>query len=107
MTNEEAINEILAASGEELKYGDMSRHAEAVEKRVIAFEMACTALNKNIPKKPNDIRIKKHGKNDFEMQVEGRCPACNKRQSIGSLWWHKTFNKRCDDCGQSLDWSDS
>ena len=106
MTHKEAINEILAASGEELKYGDTKRHAEEIEKRVKAFEMACMALKKQIPKKPDDIIIREYGKNEFEMYVDGRCPTCNKRQSIGSLWWHKTFNKRCDDCGQALDWSE-
>ena len=35
----------------------------------------------------------------------GYCPCCGQRQSGGSLWWHKTFNKRCVECGQLLDWS--
>lgn len=35
----------------------------------------------------------------------GYCPGCGQRQSGGSLRWHNAFNKRCNECGQLLDWS--
>ena len=71
------------------------------EKHDECMEKIKEAIKKQIPKKPIDIR------NDIAIEVTGRCPACNRRQSLGSLWWHKEFNKFCVECGQKLDWSDA
>ena len=64
------------------------------------FKMVIKVLEKAVPKKPLDVR------GISGNSVTGRCPTCNRRQSLGSLWWHKEFNKFCIECGQALDWSE-
>lgn len=63
------------------------------------------AIEKQIPKKPIN-RYEKHLPYMEEKMIFGRCPICSTRQSGGSLWWHKHYNKFCYECGQALDWSD-
>lgn len=59
-----------------------------------AYEMAISALEKQIPKKMNDI-------DEYEEnELCGYCPQCNKLQSN---LWNKNF---CGDCGQAIDWSE-
>lgn len=58
-----------------------------------AFDLAISALEKQIPKKVN-ISLK--GTTDWNTKC--RCPNCHSMVSHG---------KYCSNCGQALDWSDS
>ena len=59
-----------------------------------SLEMAIKALEKQIPKKMNDI-------DEYEGdELCGFCPRCNKLQSN---LLSKNF---CGDCGQRIDWSE-
>ena len=58
-----------------------------------SLEMAIAALEKQIPKKMNDI-------DEYEEdELCGYCPQCNKLQSN---LWNENF---CGVCGQAIDWS--
>jgi hypothetical protein len=59
-----------------------------------------SAIEKQIPKKCTDGFHK-------EKVIDGRCPTCSFRQSIGDIEWKRQFNKYCRNCGQALDWSDT
>lgn len=61
----------------------------------VAFETAISALEKQIPKKPN---IHGHREGREINSISYTCPVCN--QHIGR-------EKYCKHCGQALDWSDS
>lgn len=67
------------------------------DKLTISFEtvtMAIAALEKQIPKKMNDI-------DEYEEdELCGYCPQCNKLQSN---LWNENF---CGDCGQAIDWGE-
>lgn len=52
MTVKEAIEEIKNASDREVSHGDVERHFDDVMKRVEAFKMAISALEKQEGKKP-------------------------------------------------------
>ncbi len=79
MTNEEA--KILFE--EDLKDGKCNEHCHECNAR----ELAISALEKQIPKKP----INRKGTTYFY------CPVCE-----GNM-----LNNYCADCGQALDWSDT
>lgn len=57
--------------------------------RIVAFNMACDALEKQIPKK-----IVKHDK----------CPVCNNNQSTT---WYYVGSSYCEFCGQKLNWDNT
>lgn len=79
MTNEEAINTIKTAIAEVEWYYPMDY--------AIAFEIAISALEKQIPKKP-----------DLDGGVY--CPCCLHEFKVHYA------TRYCTNCGQSLDWSD-
>ena len=58
------------------------------------YRMVMEALEKQIPKKPTNKSLEFDGK-------YGYCPCCNR-----ILADHSNF-RRCPDCGQALDWSDT
>lgn len=63
-----------------------------------SLDIAISALEKQIPKKPILDTI-------FSSGVKWwRCPVCNKI-IVGCI--ANRPQKYCDDCGQALDWSDS
>lgn len=62
-----------------------------------ALNMAVDALEKQIPKRPNKIGYPIDS--DTDPLVYGYCPCCNTHRDSS-----KGF---CDNCGQSLDWSDT
>lgn len=64
---------------------------------VSAIDMAISALEKQIAKKP--LNIKKSAIEDGGYY--GDCPCCN--EHMESLW---TSEKFCCNCGQKLDWSE-
>lgn len=67
---------------------------------VKAFEMAISALEKQIPKKPIPIDYKKFIDTvDNATYLRGAfwCPNCNHVVRSGDY---------CNDCGQAIDWSD-
>ena len=81
----------------------MDSHAGRAQSE--AFQMAISALEKQIPKK---IEIRKATNDDIESElrdfitVKGticRCPSCRCCIHISEL-------KYCWECGQKLDWSD-
>lgn len=93
MTNEEAINTIKTAIAEVEWYYPMDY--------AIAFEIAISVLEKQIPKKPINVKT--------SIATWGLCPKC-----MGEL--NKLCGKPnvvfkssafCHDCGQAIDWSDT
>lgn len=82
MTNQEAINVLE-------KYAKLPK-SETV---IAAYQMALSALEKQIPKKVN-ISLK--GTTGWNTKCH--CPNCHSFISNG---------KYCSECGQALDWSDS
>ena len=63
--------------------------AGAADCTVLNKAAILNALNKQMPKKPVDIA---------KCELYGRCAVCGQTVHIG--------NRYCDQCGQSLDWSD-
>ena len=80
MTNEEAINTIKTAIAEVEWYYPMDY--------AIAFESAISALEKQIPKKP-----------DLDGGVY--CPCC-----LHEFKANYNTTSYCPNCGQAIDWSD-
>lgn len=65
-----------------------------------ALDMAISALEKQIPKKPTPIDYKKYMdvvNNAISLRGGFWCPNCKKVVRSGSY---------CNDCGQKLDWSE-
>ena len=96
MTNEEAIKTIKIAIAE-VEWNYPMDYA-------IAFEMAISALEKQIPKKPigmYDENIYQIGDDDYIYETArfGSCPSCNQEVQDGMLF--------CSFCGQALKWSDN
>jgi rRNA maturation endonuclease Nob1 len=56
-----------------------------------AHQIAISALEKQIPKKPKDYPLS-----------DGQCPTCN---AVFDYDW-KPKSKFCQNCGQRLDWGD-
>lgn len=83
----EKYEEFATFSGEQ----DMQKSArEAIE----AFKIILSAVQKQIPEKPNDKEPTCNG-------WFGYCPHCNKIVS------DKEDRAFCSSCGQALDWSDT
>ena len=94
MTMEEAIKTIEIAIAE-VEWNYPMDYA-------IAFEMAISALKKQIPKKPNGIydeNESKKGKSLYEEALIGSCPVCHQEVQLGM--------KYCMNCGQALKWGDT
>ena len=64
---------------------------EMIEKTKEAFELAISALEKQMPKKPLE---------ENRYYGQGECPAC------GAVFVDKD-TQYCGNCGQALDWSDT
>ena len=65
----------------------------------IAFEMAISALEKQISKKPDGIydeNESEKGKRLYEEALFGSCPICHQEVQLGM--------KYCMNCGQALSW---
>lgn len=87
MTPQEAINII-----EDITWQDNGRHDEKI---VPAREIAISALEKQIPKKPfKEVIVKKN--------TRMVCPVC-----FVNLHYLVEQQNYCPDCGQALDWSDT
>lgn len=99
MTNEEAIKTIKIVMAE-IEWNPLMNYA-------IAFEMAISALEKQIPKKPT--RINKNSVFDGNWKMI--CPCCSVKlmeritTENESYPVHYNITKHCM-CGQTLDWSD-
>ena len=89
MTNEEAISTIKTAIAE-VEWCYPMDYA-------VAFEAAVSALEKQIPKKPNENR--------YPWAI---CPSCGGSVYIDKVQEHIMNNENtyCEHCGQALDWSD-
>ena len=98
MTNKEAIK-IL----DNLKPGDYSNPYEKGE----AIVMAISALEKQIPKKPNKIQSK-NGENLWNLY----CPSCEnwigmRNSRLKHVDMHNISNGNiCPYCGQAIDWEE-
>lgn len=69
----------------------------------VAINIACKALEKQIPKKPELEQLQGY---DFTMAAELACPTCN--QPIVNVWSSQKYKPRyCHYCGQALDWSNT
>lgn len=90
MTTERAI-EILNPEHRE--------HYESIEPVNTACRMGMEALEKQIPKKVNNLEIFCDIGACVPKTKSGNCPICNNFM-IGNHTY-------CNDCGQALDWSDT
>ena len=91
MTIEEAIKTIEIAIAE-VEWNYPMDYA-------IAFEMAISAFEKQIPKKPNriyDENESEKGKRLYEEALIGSCLICHQEVQLGM--------KYCMNCGQALSW---
>ena len=79
------------------KYTDISMSKTVIE----AHNMAIEALEKQIPKKVNDVF------KSFDV-VYGDCPCCGEIYRLEPLEDEEKprLPNYCSDCGQKLDWSD-
>lgn len=103
MTAEEAI-EILT-SDEKLAeieyYGGFEGKKKAAKLYSEAFDMAISALEKQIPEKPE---YQADGYADGELVYDyAKCPICGHDFEYGINDWGC---KCCSDCGQHIDWSE-
>lgn len=78
------------------------------EKDIEAYSIAISALEKQIPKKPSNMR--RIG-SSFDMSTgmslsyfEGLCEVC---KTSNTNWRAKEKITYCEKCGQALDWSDT
>ena len=85
MTNEKAIILIKTVEG----------HLLFDEKWKDAFDMAISALEKQIPKKAVG-----------EHYAHMRCPSCNHRIPSGQGSSSRRRDNWCNYCGQAIDWSE-
>ena len=83
MSNEEVIKFI------KLFREEWDRNSKT--KNALALDIAIKALEKQIPKKPEDV--KQFRSSDYQI---GLCPSC--RGGVNSEFQY------CGDCGQKLDW---
>ncbi len=90
MTPQEAIQEVCC---------NMHTHNNEV---LQARDMAISALEKQIPKKP---KVCDYGNET----VNFGCPICKRKiiSKIGGDWCGGEISNCCDRCGQALDWSDT
>ena len=89
MTNEKAINTI--------KHGCIYRDKRGGE----ALEVAITALEKQMPKKP-DLEGDGYDENGELIYDTWICPCCGKYYEV----YYEEYDF-CPKCGQAIDWSDS
>ena len=82
-----AIQEAIDLFKEDLKDGKCNEDCPECNAR----ELAISALEKQIPKKPKDHPLS-----------DGKCPCCN---AVFDYDW-KPKSKFCQNCGQALDWGD-
>lgn len=104
MTIEQALNIKQDWTAEQAR-NDLERwllRGERPADKVIA--LACKALEKQIPKKPNY----KYEQTGNEISSIRRFPVCPSCESINNGEQYAAgFNEKyCLDCGQALDWSD-
>ena len=95
MTAQEAIKGL-----EYLISGDCTDNQQAFIKEI---EIAISALEKQIPKKPKIVKI--------ESEYDTRdyfCPICNKCfiHFVDGEFYAGNKDCYCSNCGQALDWSD-
>jgi len=97
MKPEEAIQAVKEVTGMSLPWND--RHYEALQ-------MALSALEKQIPKKPGYTKLMyKCNGEDIEIN-HPECPYC---RTHGFLLWDAAIpvdDKYCKRCGQAIDWEE-
>jgi len=81
---------------------------EKVDKTIEVFELAKSALEKQIPKKATEETINRGiditGEYDIDFNL--CCPVCGAVVGTFETGENEYFAKYCNDCGQALDWSD-
>lgn len=104
MTEKEAIKRV-EEFGLHHAIGDLPNSAFTVK----AFEMAIAALEKQIPKKPeqgepfswiDSVKVGRRWKEVRKTSYGHACPNCGK--SVAKL-----NGEYCSKCGQAIDWSDT
>ena len=80
---------------------------EEVNKTKEAFEIAMAAIDKRIPKKPNTETINRGIDVSGEYDIDSNyiCPDCG--AIVGNFETEEHYCNSCDNCGQTLDWSDT
>lgn len=97
MTHEEAIKILhpdttLMALAEVEYFGGFNGKEAKIKAVEEACVVACEALEKQIPKKPNDkFNV------PYDVLACGLCPSCG----LGV----NSYMKFCSECGQAIDWS--
>ncbi len=69
------------------------------------IEMAKSALEKQIPKKPITETVNRgiSASGEYDIDFNYLCPNCN--TVVGDYETNDVFYKFCPECGQALDWS--
>ena len=98
MTPQEAINFI----NNEVQIDVRFCTDEDIEKTQEAFNLAISTLEKQMPKKPIAIRETLLGKIFSDRIISFTCPNCN-HKDLGNNEFRFPC---CEECGQTLDWSD-
>ena len=65
-----------------------------------AVDMAISALEKQIPKKPEDLQLVKNAAG-YTFSRSGKCPCCGETVEYYCNSWV------CDLCGQAIDWGNN
>ena len=74
-----------------------------------ALQMACNALEKQIPKKATE-KTTNRGidiSGEYDIDFDLCCPVCGGVVGTFETGENEYFSKYCDNCGQALDWSDT
>ena len=92
MTYEEAVKKI----SEMFSFAE-ERGSYYGENAIPAYKMALQALERQIPKKPE---------NHSGRYYDNLCPLCGKRIKSGQGSSSRQRTNWCNHCGQAIDWSD-
>lgn len=100
MTNQEAIkildNRAIEATGTLGSLPDSAKETSFLRNDIKAYDMAMKALEKQIPKKPIEMKS-----TDKLLDGYFACPICG-----GCVGMDEYSNNYCVHCGQKIDWSE-
>ena len=92
MTNEESIRILRSIKDELILIFDHDRK--------YALDLAISALEKQVSKKPEDLQPVKNAAR-YTFSESGKCPCCGETIDYYCNSWV------CDFCGQAIDWGDN
>lgn len=98
MTNEKAV-EMIKKERDSMRrlVDDCSLPITGGNKYIEAYDMAIEALEKQIPKKPEDLKPIKNAAG-YIFSKSGKCPCCGETVDYYCNLWV------CDFCGQAIKW---